>query len=280
METDFLIKIFIMIHKILYAYLFLIQFMLFSQNKGMVNYGQLESMGMGAPIGQDYNAVLIFDNTKSLYIVRNDSLERQHIHEEEKSSSGDNVFVVTKATSKYGLRYFFDLKKDSLYSRDIGFSYVKEIRPEIKWDIKNETKNIGNMSCRKATTFFRGRNYTAWFTTEIPLPFGPWKLQGLPGLIIEAFDTNKEVYFYFKKLKYPIDDNVKIIKPQIQKKQYWKKWIDFDHYRKFLIEEYIKAVNNGLMFTESMDSTVIHDDVEYNLKNDFIENFQIKESNN
>lgn len=264
--------------KILFIQLLLFQLAVFAQNKGTINYGQLESMGMGSPIGQDYSSVLLFNSTKSLYIVRNDSLEKQHIHKQERTETGSDVYVTTKATNKYGLRYFVDLKKDSLFSRDIGFTYVKEKKPEIDWKIKNETKKIGRYECRKAEAEFRGRNYTGWFTTEIPLPFGPWKLQGLPGLILEAYDTKKEVYFYFKKIKYPSETNVKIEEPIKQPEQSSKKWVDLEEYKRLRIQAHIRAVNNGLMFSENTDTSVIQENVKYNLKDSYIENFEIKTS--
>lgn len=65
------------------------------------------------------------------------------------------------------------------------------------WKIEDEVKEIGGYNCQKAVTRFKGRNYVAWFTPEIPLPFGPWKLHGLPGLILSAEDDLQEVSFSY-----------------------------------------------------------------------------------
>lgn len=61
--------------------------------------------------------------------------------------------------------------------------FITDTEP-IRWNILDETKKIHNYTCQKAETTFRGRNYEAWFTTDIPIPDGPWKFRGLPGLIV------------------------------------------------------------------------------------------------
>ena len=48
---------------------------------------------------------------------------------------------------------------------------------------------------RLATSDFRGRRWTAWFATDIPVSDGPWKLGGLPGLILEAYDKGHQYTF-------------------------------------------------------------------------------------
>jgi len=58
------------------------------------------------------------------------------------------------------------------------------------WQISDSTKTILNYECQMATTDYHGRKWAVWFTPEIPLQTGPWKLSGLPGLILEASADN------------------------------------------------------------------------------------------
>jgi GLPGLI family protein len=77
-------------------------------------------------------------------------------------------------------------------------SYLMEDpMPLIKWKISSETANIGELHCQKATTRFFGRDYTAWFCPDLPEHTGPWKLNGLPGVIVDAHDAKNEVVFKF-----------------------------------------------------------------------------------
>jgi GLPGLI family protein len=60
------------------------------------------------------------------------------------------------------------------------------------WKIMDETKSIAGYNCRKATTQFAGRHYTAWFTSEVPISDGPYKFNGLPGLIMSVNDDRNQ----------------------------------------------------------------------------------------
>lgn len=63
------------------------------------------------------------------------------------------------------------------------------------WTITDSIKNCIGYDCVKATAEFKGRKWIAWFSPEIPVSDGPWKLCGLPGLILEAYDENHDYEF-------------------------------------------------------------------------------------
>ncbi len=70
-----------------------------------------------------------------------------------------------------------------------------EPTPLIPWGIADSIRTILGHPCRMATADFRGRRWTAWFATDIPVSDGPWKLGGLPGLILEAYDEGQQHVF-------------------------------------------------------------------------------------
>ena len=75
------------------------------------------------------------------------------------------------------------------------FVYCEEPMQIPQWRIEDETKMIEGYNCQKATAYYLGRTWSVYYTTEIPINLGPWKLWGLPGLILQA--TDKEGYFNF-----------------------------------------------------------------------------------
>lgn len=76
----------------------------------------------------------------------------------------------------------------------VNFFYEEDYIPQ-QWIIGDSTKQILGHTCRKAECDFQGRHWIAWFAVDIPIKDGPWKLNGLPGLILEAYDSKKD-YFY------------------------------------------------------------------------------------
>ena len=68
-----------------------------------------------------------------------------------------------------------------------GLNYYNEPLSEMKWTVVGDsTAMILGYECFKAETDYHGRHWTAWFTPEIPIKEGPWKLHGLEGMILKA----------------------------------------------------------------------------------------------
>jgi GLPGLI family protein len=74
------------------------------------------------------------------------------------------------------------------------YVYQEKIR-QLKWNLSDESTSICGYDCKKATTTYGGRTWTVWYTEDIPTTFGPWKLNGLPGLILQAEDADHQLSF-------------------------------------------------------------------------------------
>ncbi|WP_292948673.1 GLPGLI family protein [Olleya sp. UBA1516] len=112
-------------------------------------------------------------------------------------------------------RNFTNLNTNKLSSTetitfDNSLYLVTEALPKLDWDLSHpDTLKIGTYMCNKATTSFRGRNYIAWYTNDIPITFGPWKFHGLPGLILDMYDqTHKYEWIVTKITKKTINEKI------------------------------------------------------------------------
>ncbi|MGC5745472.1 GLPGLI family protein [Chryseobacterium sp. NFX27] len=115
---------------------------------------------------------------------------------------GFEGFKLTSFLSKEVKKPFYECYE---YIGDVNF-YKIDDSETFNWKISDSIKTINELKVQRAETNFGGRKWIAWFTQEIPLSYGPYKFNGLPGLIIEIYDTQKDYIFkLIKSEKIPQD---------------------------------------------------------------------------
>ena len=81
-----------------------------------------------------------------------------------------------------------------------------EEKLNLKWVLYGETKIINGVKCQMAATNKYGRRWIAYFSKEYPQSLGPYKFNGLPGLIFELYDTRDDYHFTLVKVEKFTDD--------------------------------------------------------------------------
>ncbi|WP_407485527.1 GLPGLI family protein [Elizabethkingia miricola] len=103
-----------------------------------------------------------------------------------------NMLISQKTHYKTFIEKQYASPETYMYTNLIGAYYkIKEER-SLKWEILQEKSVYEGYNIQKASTVFAGRKWTAWFTNEIPISDGPYKFQGLPGLILKISDDKQQ----------------------------------------------------------------------------------------
>jgi GLPGLI family protein len=137
----------------------------------------------------------------------NDSLMQAQISEQVKRAPDPNHLALTLQASANASKDIFytsisgSPKIFNLKTLASALFYITDAQPKIDWKILDSTKSIQENICQKAIGESHGRTYTAWFCADIPYSFGPRKLNGLPGLILEAYDEKREVVYTFDRIE-------------------------------------------------------------------------------
>lgn len=131
-------------------------------------------------------------------LFKTDSVKAAHLEE------GKIRLSMTNKAMRYGGRVYdnstivksWPEKEDLLHIETIGFDgrfMYTEKKPNFGWQVDfGQTKEVAGYTCHSAKGSYAGRDYEAWFTVEIPINDGPWKFQGLPGLILEVASLDEE----------------------------------------------------------------------------------------
>ena len=78
---------------------------------------------------------------------------------------------------------------------DISRLRCEEPEEKPQWALTSDTLTLLGYRCTRATAQFKGRQWSAWYAPDIPVSEGPWKLCGLPGLILKAEDAEGHYRF-------------------------------------------------------------------------------------
>ncbi|ANI87898.1 hypothetical protein A9P82_00305 [Arachidicoccus ginsenosidimutans] len=159
---------------------------------------------------------LDFANNASMFISysskERDSIMKKYFEEQMKNATtdanGNRQFNFNSDRSALNVPKNATFARDKFYTDagNIGTSLhimniamtvflIKDTAEKINWQIEDSTKDIQGNLCQKAVGESHGRMYTAWFCSDIPYSFGPRRLSGLPGLILEAYDEKHEVNY-------------------------------------------------------------------------------------
>ncbi|PKP19287.1 MAG: hypothetical protein CVU07_00175 [Bacteroidetes bacterium HGW-Bacteroidetes-23] len=164
--------------------------------------------------------VLITNNKKSYYYEKARDTIIQTL------TMGD----MNNYNSKYKYTYFKDFdKKIIYYDRDYGLKkIIIDSTDLIKWKITPNQKSVMGYNCQEAYGEFRGRNYRAYFLKDIPISNGPFKFDGLPGIILKVQSEDGCVNIEAFEIEYNIDIPFNFTNDFLDKKAAtWDEFIKF-----------------------------------------------------
>jgi len=121
----------------------------------------------------------VADSTSQADLERQLKLSPNSISISRNDKPGMITYKVTKQYPDFKTHLFTKISSDS-------YKIEEDKKPE--WKILPDKQKIGEYNAQKATTKYGGREWTAWFSTDLPFQDGPYKFYGLPGLIVKIED--------------------------------------------------------------------------------------------
>lgn len=121
-------------------------------------------------------------------------------------------------------------ERASDYQTDNLAREYEEVNPGFEWAISDTTDTICNYVCIRASCKFRGREWQVWFAPEIPISCGPWKFNGLPGLILKAEDAQAHYTWICTGIEKTQEPMVRYVVPtRTLSKAQFDRWMRYVH---------------------------------------------------
>lgn len=155
--------------------------------------------------------VLFYNQGKSIFLE-----DKQRLSSKLKNDISEQEYLLNFDISDKKLFYYKDFNRNELVSI-LDVYQVKDSLINWNWEITDETKEVAGYLCKKAVSNFQGFPFVAWYTEDIPISAGPEIYDGLPGLILQAYNLGYE--YVSSSIKF-LDNSINIERPKLKDETY------------------------------------------------------------
>lgn len=194
-----------------------------------LNYTLILSNNKSISKVKDIKDITQIENYKNFSFGNTNDSIVSYIHNE-----SDNLRFVriplTQIFKDYDVEETFLSSPDNIKQ---NYKIIKDSLDIFKWEILNDKDTIiMNFNCKKAKTKFRGRDYLAYFSTDIANNGGPWKFDGLPGFILKV--NSMDGFLNIEPISIKINSTASI---KIENPYKNKKYILFSELKNVILKE-------------------------------------------
>ena len=170
-----------------------------------------------ATTGKVTNDIIRLNSEKGYFSCVSENTYQKDLVQDSLAQTGLDPYTIVAMTRDMArgqrTRIFTDLAGNTrtVYEFPMTQIHYEEPLPAVTWKLSNEVREVNGIPSKQARGKLYGREWIVSYATDIPLPVGPWKLTGLPGLVTEAVTTDSLFHFTLISFALTPDDERPIL---------------------------------------------------------------------
>ena len=170
-----------------------------------------------ATTGKVTNDIIRLNSEKGYFSCVSENTYRKNLVRDSLIQTGLDPYTIVAMTRDMArgqrTRIFTDLAGNTrtVYEFPMTQIHYEEPLPAVTWELSDEVREVNGIPSKQARGKLYGREWIVSYATDVPLPVGPWKLTGLPGLVTEAVTTDSLFHFTLISFALTPDDERPII---------------------------------------------------------------------
>lgn len=209
----------------------------------------------------DTTSVFISNDLENIFKL--DALDLAGLTGPQLKKAKERVSAIDYFIQKFHHKGYLLLSQEVTKNQLAG--YRQELMPPEIWQIHADTATLSGLKSFRAECKYGGREWTAWFSPEVPVSEGPSKFGGLPGLIVKLESADGDYQFILQSL-----ERLKGQMPQVPKTQIVEK----EKFKNLRLAYYDNLISPGSRINLTIEGKLYHreETIEYLKKGELDKN--------